>query len=178
MRKLVGIAIGLSVIATLAVLAAPILAASPSGRPLFKDSSFAGVSGVYVGSANPLRGIPGGGFPWVIAEGKAALASNGELNVEVQGLVIDPANTTAQAKGVAGINPLKYFFATLSCLEPSGATINVDTAAFPATTTGNATIEQTIALPSSCIAPLVFVRGSVTGDTTTPTGPWFAVSGY
>ncbi len=178
MKAVVVIASGLSVIAILAFVAVPMMAGNPGGRPLFVVGNFAGVSGTFLGSANPLRGIPGGGFPWVIAEGKAIVASNGELNVEVQGLVIDPANATAQAKGIAGINPLKYFFATLSCLEPSGTTTNVDTAAFPATTTGNATIEQTIARPSGCIAPLIFVRGSVTGDTTTPTGPWFAVSGY
>ncbi len=178
MKKLIGIALSLSVIATLAVVAAPLLAASPLGKPLVTVDSFAGVTGVYVGAANPLRSIPGGGFPWVIAEGRATLRANGQLSVEVQGLVIDPSNATAQAKGLAGINPLKYFFATLSCLEPTGATTNVNTAAFPATSTGNSTIEQTITLPSSCIAPLVLVRGSVTGDTTTPTGPWFAVSGY
>ena len=178
MRKLVGIAIGLSVIATVAIVAAPLLAANPGGRPLFTVNSFAGVSGVYVGSANPLRGIPGGGFPWVLSEGKATLAANGRLDVEVEGLVIDPSNVTAQEKGIAGINPLKYFFATVSCLAPAGTTTHVDTVAFPATTTGNATIEQTIALPGSCFAPLVFVRGSVNGDSTTPTGPWFAVSGY
>ena len=178
MRKIVGIAIGLSVIATLAVLAAPLLAAAPTGNPVFTDGSFAGVSGVYVGSSHPLRGIDGGGFPWVVTQGKAVLTSNGHLVVQVQGLVIDPSNATAQAKGVAGINPLPYFFATVSCLASDGTTVNMNTAAFPATTTGNATMQQMITLPGSCMAPLVFVRGSATGATATPTGPWFAVSGY
>ncbi len=175
MRKLVAIAVGLSAIAVLAVLTAPLLAADPSARPLFVGNSFAGVTGVYVGASTPLRGIPGGGFPWVIAEGKSKLSANGQLNVEVQGLVIDPSNATAQKDGLAGINPLPYFFATLSCLSNTGATVNVNTAAVSATTGGNATIEQTISLPPSCIAPLIFVRGSRTGSSS---GPWFAVSGY
>lgn len=178
MRKIIGIAIGLSVIATLGIVAMPLLAASPNGNAVFTVGGFAGVSGVYVGSAHPLRGIDGGGFPWVIAQGKAEVSANGHLVVEVQGLVIDPSNATAQAKGVAGVNPLKYFFATVSCLSPDGTTVNVNTAAFPATSMGNATMQQMVSLPSSCMAPLVFVRGSVSGETTTPTGPWFAVSGF
>ena len=178
MRKIVGIAIGLSVIATLAVLATPLLAAPPPGSTVFTVGSFAGVSGVYVGSSQPLRGIDGGGFPWVITRGRAVLNSNGQIVIQVQGLVIDPANASAQAKGIAGVNPLPYFFATVSCLAPDGSTVNVNTAAFPATRTGNATMQQMISLPGACIAPLVFVRGSVTGETSTPTGPWFAVSGF
>lgn len=175
MRRLVAIALGLSTIATLAIVAAPMLAANPSSRALFTVNSLDGVSGIYVGSANPLRGIAGGGFPWVLEEGKARLNANGEFEVEVQGLVIDPSNATAQAKGVAGVNPLPFFFATLSCLDNTGATTNVNTGAVQATATGNATIDQTIPLPGSCFAPIVFVRGSASGASS---GPWFAVSGF
>ncbi len=178
MKPLVAVAVGLCVIATLAVVAVPYMAAGPSARPLFTDASFAGVSGVYVGAAHPLRGIPGGGFPWVIAEGRATLHANGELEVEVQGLVIDPSNATAQAKGIAGINPLPYFFATLSCQDATGAVVNVNTATASATTTGNATIEESIPLPASCFAPLVFVRGSAAASAEPTAGPWFAVSGF
>ncbi len=175
MNRLVPLAVGLSMIAVLAVVAAPLLAANPSSRTLTEGSSFDGVSGIFVGSANPLRGIPGGGFPWVIGEGRYQLRANGELEVEVEGLVIDPTNATAQARGIAGTNPLPYFFATVSCLDNTGATTNVNTAAAAATTTGNATIDQTVPLPASCFAPIVFVRGSFTGASS---GPWFAVSGF
>ncbi len=175
MRRLVVLAVGLSLIATMAVIATPILAANPSSRPLLAGSSFDGVSGIFVGSANPLRGIPGGGFPWVISEGHFQLRANGELEVEVEGLVIDPSNASAQAKGIAGVNPLHFFLATLSCEDNAGATTNVNTSAFPATATGIATIEQAILLPATCFAPLVFVRGSANGASS---GPWFAVSGF
>lgn len=175
MKRLVAVVVGLSLIATLAMVATPLLAANPSSRALFAGSSFAGVSGIYVGAANPLRGIFGGGFPWVISEGRFQLRANGEFEVEVEGLVIDPSNATAQQKGIAGINPLPFFFATLSCVDNTGATTNANTAAVSATSTGNATIDQTISLPASCLAPIVFVRGSATGSST---GPWFAVSGF
>ncbi len=175
MRKVVAIAVGLAAVATLAVIAAPMLAANPSSGLLFAVNQFDGVSGIYVGSANPLRGIPGGGFPWVVSEAHARLIANGEFQVEVEGLVIDPSNATAQKDGIAGVNPIPYFFATLSCVSDTGAVTNVNTATFPATSTGNATIQQFISLPSSCMAPLVFVRGSRTGSAS---GPWFAVSGF
>ncbi len=177
MKSIVAAALGLSVIAILAFVAVPMMARNPGGRPLFVVDSFDGVSGIYLGPAHPLREIPGGGFPWVIAEGTARLSANGELEVEVQGLVIDPANATAQSKGIAGINPLKFFFATVSCLDNTGATTNVNSATFAATETGNATIEQTIGLPGSCFAPIVFVRGTNIASSD-PSGPWFAVSGF
>ncbi len=175
MKRIVGIAVGLAVIATLAFVAAIPLTASSSGRPLATFGSFVGVSGAFVGSSMPLRGVNGGGFPWIIAEGSARLSANGEFEVEVQGLVIDPSNATAQAKGIAGVNPVPYFFATLSCVDNTGAVTNVNTNPVPATTTGDAQIDQTVALPGSCFAPIVLVRGSFTG---TPVGPWFAVSGF
>ena len=46
------------------------------------------VSGPFVGSANPIRGVNGGGLPWEIAEGRGELASDGKLEVEVRGLVL------------------------------------------------------------------------------------------
>jgi hypothetical protein len=174
-KRLVALVVGLSLIATVTVVAVPLMAANPSSRTLLAGSTLAGVSGIYVGSANPLRGIAGGGFPWVISEGRFQLKANGEFEVDVQGLVIDPSNATAQAKGIAGVNPLPFFFATLSCTDNTGATTNVNTGTFPATSTGNAMIDQTISLPASCFAPLVFVRGSASGSSV---GPWFAVSGY
>ncbi len=174
MKRLVGMAIGLSVLATVAfVVAVPFLATS-SARPLVTFSEFVGESGAFVGASNPVRGIPAGGFPWVIAQGKAKLMANGEFEVEVQGLVIDPANRTAQAKGIAGVNPAPFFFATISCLDNATAVTNVNTNAVPASSTGNAQIDQMVSLPAQCFEPIVLIRGSFTGQ---PSGPWFAVSG-
>ena len=174
MKRIVGLVLALSVIGALGLVAAIPLAMSSSGRVLVQFNDLAPEQGAFVGSTM-LRGIPSGGFPWVISEGTATVTFGGDLRVEVQGLVIDPSNATAQAKGLAGKNPAPFFFATLSCLDASGAVVNVNTATVPATSTGNASIEQGIALPSPCFAPLVFVRGSFTGASS---GPWFAVSGF
>ncbi|HYM39224.1 MAG TPA: hypothetical protein VEY12_03625 [Thermoplasmata archaeon] len=175
MKRVVGLAVGLSVIASLAFVAAVPLTASSSARPVLTFDSFVGVSGHFLGSEMPLRGVSGGGLPWVIASGTAKLKANGELAVEVDGLVIDPSNATAQTKGLAGVNPAPYFFATLSCVDNSGAVTNVNTNPVPATASGNAKLDQMLTLPSSCFAPILLVRGSFSGS---PSGPWFAVSGF
>lgn len=175
MKRLVGLVLGVSVLATLAFVAAVPLTASSSSRALLAFNAFDGVSGAFLGSSNPVRGIRGGGLPWVLSEAHARLLANGEFEVEVEGLVIDPANATAQARGIAGTNPIPFFFATLSCEDNTTAVTNVNTTPVPASSSGDAVIDQTISLPGACFAPIVLVRGSPTGA---PSGPWFAISGF
>ena len=71
-----------------------------------------------------------------------------------------------------GTNPVTSFRALVSCqtvVDDAAAVVNVSTAAFPATTTGDSKIAATVSLPSPCFAPIVFV--------TSPGGSWFAVTG-
>jgi hypothetical protein len=121
-----------------------------------------GVTGPYVGMANPIRGVNGGGIPWNISEAKAVLLADGHLEIKVEGLVL----------ATTGVNPVNMFRGLVSCQTISGtaATVtNVSTDPFPAMTTGNSKIAQTLDLPDPCIAPIVFV--------TSPTGSWFAATG-
>jgi hypothetical protein len=98
--------------------------------------------------------------------------TDGRIEVRVRGLVL-------AAGPSAGTNPIAQFKAIVSCLTPmtdasSGtlvaATVNRSTNTFPATTTGDADIEDAVSLPSPCIAPIVFV--------TSPTGAWFSATGF
>src|SRR5215471_16513786 len=70
-------------------------------------------------------------------------------------------------------NPVPQFDAIVSCQTSSAAgaatVTNVSTAAFPASTIGNADINATVSLPHPCIAPIVFVASPVFG--------WFAATG-
>jgi hypothetical protein len=45
-------------------------------------------TGPYVGIANSIRGVPGGGLPWVIQSGSGTLQRDGHLKVRVRGLVL------------------------------------------------------------------------------------------
>jgi hypothetical protein len=135
--------------------------ASSRDQKVLDFDTLVGVSGPFVGTANPIRGVNGGGLPWQIAEAKGELASNGSLEVKVKGLVL-----------LNGTNPIGSFRAIVSCLtivNGSPATTNVATDPFPATGTGDAKIEATVELPSPCFAPIIFVGPSPT--------TWFAVTG-
>jgi hypothetical protein len=144
--------------------------ASSSGQKVFEFDTMVGVSGPFVGSANPIRGVNGGGLPWQIGEGRGELESNGRLEVEVRGLVL--LNGPPVPPALRGTNPISSFRAIVSCLTISNgspATTNVATGPFPATATGDSKIEATVALPSPCFAPIIFVGPSPTA--------WFAVTG-
>jgi hypothetical protein len=132
-----------------------------------------GVPRPYTGGTNAIRGVPGGGLPWVVDSAKGELRLDGRIEVTVEGLVIDPDDPDAIAAGLAGTNPVPNFKVIVSCLSKDAAgdaiTANVSTGSFPADAAGNSTIEDAVSLPEPCIAPIVFV--------TSPTGAWFAATG-
>ena len=167
MKKLAIVAVAL-----LAVLLFEATGASSSaGRTVLRFGTMAAVVGPYVGPDHPIRGVPGGGLPWQIDEADGLLRANGRLRIEVEGLVLladDPVPAALQ-----GTNPVPFFRGLVSCesidAEGNAVTTNVSTDPFPATTSGDAEILDTVALPSPCFAPVVFV--------TAPTGQWFSVTG-
>lgn len=119
-------------------------------------------------SQAPLRGISGGGLPWMVHSAMGYLTASGRLKVEVEGLVFAAGPNT-------GSNTVPSFRAIVSCVQSDGTFDNIQTAAFPATLGaasaggGDADIEATVTLPQPCIAPIIFV--------TSPTGAWFAATG-
>lgn len=133
-----------------------------------------GVPRPYTGAANAIRGVPGGGLPWVVDSAKGKLRADGRIDVSVMGLVLDP-NDPAVPAAVAGTNPIPTFKAIVSCLSKDAAgtanTVNVSTDVFPADTAGNSTINDIVNLPRPCIAPIVFVGPG-------PLSAWFAASGF
>ena len=141
------------------------------GPKVLKFNSMVGVpQGLTAAQSQvPLRGINGGGIPWAIGEASGELRASGHLKISVQGLVL-------AAGANAGSNPVASFRAIVSCVNSDGTFTNLLTDAFPATTGpasaggGNAEIETDVALPQPCIAPIVFV--------TSPTGSWFATTGF
>ena len=120
-------------------------------------------------SRAPLRGINGGGIPWVIGSASGELTASGKLEISVQGLVL-AAGTNA------GSNPSPTFRGLVSCVKSDGSFQNILTDPFPATTGpasaggGNAKIEANVTLPQPCIAPIIFV--------TSGNGSWFAATGF
>jgi hypothetical protein len=109
----------------------------------------------------PLQGVQPGGLPWRIEMGSARLFSDGRLQVEVHGLVLD-------AGAAVGTNPIATAEAIVTC---GGAPVAMS-AAVPYSPEGDASIKGTLAIPTPCLAPAVFFAGITAG------GPrWFAVTG-
>src|SRR5258706_13370865 len=90
MRKislLLGIVGGAALVSVAAVQG---VAAStgPSPATMLKLHPMAPVTGPYVGPANPVRGVPGGGLPWMLTAGDGARKRDGYPLGEVRGAVI------------------------------------------------------------------------------------------
>jgi len=163
-------ALGVALVSLVPVLGSTAPAGADPGT-ILKFTTMTPVTGPYVGTANPIRTVPGGGLPWIITAGNGALKSDGHLLVHVRGLVL--AGQPPVPPAVRGTNPVPDFEAIVSCQTISAAgaaaVTNVSAAQFPASTAGNSDINATVSLPHPCIAPIVFVAS--------PTSAWFAATG-
>ena len=137
------------------VLATSAVTADPGTKLL--DASLTGIpTGGLV-----ISGIPGGGIPWTLDRGDARLFADGRLQVSVQHLVL-------AAGPLAGTNPVPTGRAIVVC--SGAAPVMTDTV--PYSPDGNAMVSTQIALPSPCLAPVVFFAGQTAAG-----ARWFAVSG-
>lgn len=112
-----------------------------------------------------IDGAAPGGLPWVIDRGTVRLQADGRVRVELEGLVIPVAHGTFPA-GTA--RPVMTVSASVRCALGATAT----TAAVPISADGDARIDDTVDLPSTCLAPVVLVHPN--GGT----GAYIAVSGW
>jgi len=142
-----------------------VAAAQAEHSTILEFNTMTPVTGPFVGTANPIRGVSGGGLPWTISKGQGEIRS-GDLEVHVRGLVL-------AAGPLAGTNPVHNFRALVSCqsIDSNGqaSVVNISTDNFPATSAGDSDIQATVEIPTPCFAPIVFV--------TSPTGSWFAITG-
>ncbi len=136
---------------------------------IYVFTSMVGIPTDFTGVKAPIRGINGGGLPWMLTAAQGVLQSNGHLELSVQGLVL-------AGGALAGTNPIPNFRVIVSCLRSDTTVENVMTGLIPATTGsassggGDAMVNTVLSLPQPCIAPLVFV--------TSPGGAWFATTGH
>src|SRR5262249_24155747 len=123
--------------------------AGPGRATVLKFSTMTPVTGPYVGTANPVRGVAGGGLPWVITAGSGSLKRDGHLRVSVRGLVL--ARQAPVPPALQGTNPFPNFRALVSCQSIGAgntATVaNVSTGDFKANSARDSTINPTPTLP-------------------------------
>ncbi len=63
----------------------PVAASSPM---IFEFQGMVGVPQAFTGTQNPIRGINGGGLPWMLTSANGVLSSSGKLVLNVKGLVL------------------------------------------------------------------------------------------
>jgi hypothetical protein len=120
-----------------------------------------------------IAGIASGTAPWTVKNASAALDADGKLHVQLRGLVIVTTGTPS---------PVTQVLASLVC-GGSGGTIVAETAPVNLDDEGDANIDETITLPTSCLAPVILVRvaGVTSGPLTLPLAnnvPFIAATGF
>ncbi len=115
-----------------------------------------------------VHGVAAGAVPWVLGRGTVELRSNGNVRIAIKGLVIPVAHGTFPA-GTA--LPVATVSASLYC-APDTAAAAATTKTVPLSADGNAAISDTIALPSTCLAPIVLVHPNGSG------GAYIAATGW
>jgi len=134
--------------------------AGTAGGSKVLDASMVGIPAAKAGQ--PFLGAIGGGLPWRLDRGEAKLFRDGRLQVTVVGLVL-------AAGANEGRNPIATGKALVSC----DGTIVAESSTVPYSPEGDANVNEQVALPGTCLAPVVFFAG-ITGG-----GPrWFAVTGW
>jgi hypothetical protein len=112
-----------------------------------------------------ILGVQGGGLPWRIDRGDARLFADGRLEVSVQGLVFATGPN-------AGRNTVPTGRAIVACSGADSGVTPILTDLVPFSADGDARVETTVDLPSTCLAPVIFFAGQ------TGAGPrWFAATG-
>ncbi len=134
--------------------------AATAGGEKVLHASMAGLPASMTGQT--FLGAKAGGLPWMLDRGEAMLFANGRLQVQVTGLVL-----AAGAK--EGTNPVPTGRALVSC---DGQVVAMSSIV-PYSPTGDAFVNERVALPAHCIAPTVFFAGVVNDSAV-----WFAATGW
>ncbi len=180
------------------LLSAFLLIGASAGIASASDLFKSGVEGIQV-AGQMIAGISGGA-PWDVADGVAKIKSDGDIKVEIEGLVLTTpiiaADPVFPVLGVCGSLVCQKTAAGDPTNEQVATTGNFSLSPV----TGDAKIDANIPLPAAvCVAPIVLVRVSAVDSgffapecmggagTCTATGvpvqigcngPWIAASGF
>ncbi len=168
---------GFAVVAALLtmLLAAPLPGSAQNPAKIISFETMYGVDGPFQKQFHhPIRHIRGDELPWEIESANGFVDVTGHVVIHVRGLVFkdDPS----VPENLRGTNDAPEFRALVNCVgedeeEESTPVRKVYTDGFPATSGGDADIDDHVELPNPCVAPIVFV---LPGDEKL----WFAVTGF
>ncbi len=137
---------------TLVTLLSAFLLVGVSAGSASADTFESGIAGKQV-AFQEIAGIsPDLAQPWKVAEGTVEIGEDGELDMDVKGLLL--LDDT--------VGPVVSVLASLVCQKTvAGVPTNevvASTADVPLSAAGDAEIKETITLPAVCVAPIVLIR--------------------
>jgi hypothetical protein len=94
-----------------------------------------------------LHEVTAGSAPWSLKRGFFTLQSNGDVRVNIRGLIIPPLGNPG---------PVTSVDAALYCANETTPAFTTPTA--PLSKKGNALIQATVTVPSSCLTPVVLIN--------------------
>src|SRR5262245_11470669 len=109
--------------------------------------------------------VPSCGKVWKLASGEAELERDGELEVEVKGLVLNDASTGAANGTPDGVDGVA---AAVIC----GDKVVAQTDVVPLSKQGDAKVEARVSVPSDCTKPVIVLRERYEGKI----GGWLAAT--
>jgi hypothetical protein len=114
-----------------------------------------------------IAGLASGGAAWTVRQGAVVLDDEGQIRVDVRGLLLTSTGTTG---------PVTQVKADVVCFDPTSAKVAASSKSVNLSAAGNARIRDKVTMPSPCFAPIVLIQAS--GINNAPaSGPWIAVSG-
>ncbi len=152
------------IVLALALLLGLSLATASSSEAFFESSLVGLPAGMNNDPSGTIRTVPAAGAPWV-SGGQARLDRDGKVQVDVEGLLL--------LNGTTG--PVTGLRASLTC---HGTNVVATTGVVPLDAAGKAEIDETIALPTKCVGPIVLIRVGRVGTGAEITGPWIAATGF
>ncbi len=96
-----------------------------------------------------IHGKGPGGVPWSLDRGEVSIDGTGEFRLRLDGLVITGTNSA---------RPVTTVSASLFCAPDANTAPAATTSTVPISDDGDARIRERIALPASCLAPVVLVH--------------------
>ena len=164
-RKL-GIAVLLAVVCAgslaLALGASASRTENSSNKPVFRSSLAPCIAG-----GPTVHGVGPCLDSWTLEEGSVRLGEGGKLELDVEGLVVAATGTASPVTGIR---------AALFCGADTDTGPAATSGVVPLSPNGDASIDTTLALPSTCVAPIVvlnFQKGPAL-----ITGRYIALTGF
>jgi hypothetical protein len=167
----VGVAV-MTILLGTAVTAVAASSRSGSGEPARHGVLLrSGLIGRPADTNTAIRGVQAGAVQWALRRGSTQVNAAGQFSLDVRGLLITGTGTPLD--GTTG--PVMSVVAVLTCegMTPTTPPTIVSTTEVPLSPKGDAKVHQRIALPTTCLAPIVLVR-AIVGTT----DPWIATTGF